>query len=76
MGQLRDLRTRIAQRGSVREVVRWGMHVAERRLRLAIAMLGRSTAEDPPSEGREIPRGVRCGISTCRKECSATRSVT
>ena len=61
MGQLRDLRTRIAQRGSVREVVRWGIQVAERRLRLAIAMLGRSTAEDPPSEGREIPSAATFG---------------
>jgi pimeloyl-ACP methyl ester carboxylesterase len=54
-GQLRDLRMRIAQRGSMLEVVRWGKQVAERRLRLAIAMLGRSAAEDPPSEGRELP---------------------
>jgi hypothetical protein len=53
--QLRDLRTRLAQRGSAREALRWGLRVAERRLRLALAMLGRTAAEDPPSEGRELP---------------------
>jgi pimeloyl-ACP methyl ester carboxylesterase len=59
--QLRDLRTRVAERGSLREVLRWGLRVAERRLRLAIAMLGRTGAEDPPSEGREIPSAATFG---------------
>lgn len=61
MSQLRDLRTRVAERGSAREVLRWGMRVAERRLRLAIAMLGRPAAEDPPSEGRELPPAATFG---------------
>jgi hypothetical protein len=55
MSKLRHLRTQVAQRGSPGEVVRWGVRVTERRLRLAIAMLGRRAAEDPPSEGRELP---------------------
>jgi hypothetical protein len=54
-GQLRYLRTRIAERADPREILRWGMMVAERRLRLAIALLGRRTVDDPPSEGRELP---------------------
>lgn len=53
--QLRDLQIRVAERGSLKEAIRWGARVAERRLRLAIAMLGRRSAEDPPSEGRELP---------------------
>jgi pimeloyl-ACP methyl ester carboxylesterase len=53
--QLRYLRTRIAERGSAREMLRWGLRAAERRLRLAIAMLGRRRPDDPPSEGREVP---------------------
>ena len=43
------------ERGSPGEVLRWGARVAERRLRLAIAMLGRRASDDPPSEGRELP---------------------
>jgi hypothetical protein len=54
-GQLRYLRARVAERGGPREVLRWGMTVAERRLRLAVAMFGRSEVDDPPSEGRELP---------------------
>jgi hypothetical protein len=54
-GQLRYLRTRIAERGGAVAVMRWSLTVAERRLRLAIAMLGRGTVDDPPSEGRELP---------------------
>lgn len=54
-GQLRYLRARAAERGSPVEVLRWGMRVAERRLRLAITLLGRRTVDDPPSEGRELP---------------------
>jgi hypothetical protein len=53
--RLRELRIRVAERGSPREVLRWGLRVAQRRVRLAVAMLGRSSAEDPPSEGRELP---------------------
>jgi hypothetical protein len=53
--QLRELRARVAKRGSPREIARWGLGVVERRLRLAIAMLGRPSVDDPPSEGRELP---------------------
>jgi len=54
-GQLRYLRTRASELGNAREVVRWAAKVAERRLRLAIALLGRRTVDDAPSEGRELP---------------------
>jgi len=54
-GQLRYLRTRALELGNAREVVRWAAKVAERRLRLAIALLGRRTVDDAPSEGRELP---------------------
>lgn len=54
-GQLRHLRARIAERGGPGDVVRWGLQLAERRLRLAITLLGRRTVDDPPSEGRELP---------------------
>jgi hypothetical protein len=54
-GQLRYLRTRIAERGGPIEALRWAMTVAERRVRLAVAMFGRRTVDDPPSEGRELP---------------------
>ncbi|HEX2685660.1 MAG TPA: hypothetical protein VHN14_03540 [Kofleriaceae bacterium] len=53
--QLRHLRTRAAERGSPGEILRWGVRVAERRLRLAITLIGRHTVDDPPSEGRELP---------------------
>ena len=52
-GQLRDLRDRVAKRGGPRDVLRWGLQVAERRLRRAIARLGRH--EPPASGGRELP---------------------
>ena len=51
--QLRDLRTRAAQRGSLPEVVRWGLRVARRRIGLAIAQA--RGAKPPPAEGREPP---------------------
>jgi hypothetical protein len=51
--KLRDLRVRVANRGSLREVVRWGLRVSERRLRLAIARA--RGVGDPPAEGREPP---------------------
>ncbi len=54
-GQLRYLRTRASELGNPREVVRWAAKVAERRLRLAIALFGRRTVDDAPSEGRELP---------------------
>jgi hypothetical protein len=54
-GQLRYLRARVAERDGPRELLRWGLTVAERRLRLAIALLGRPPIDDPPSEGRELP---------------------
>ncbi|HEU4733453.1 MAG TPA: hypothetical protein VFT22_36420 [Kofleriaceae bacterium] len=61
MGQLRYLRTRLGQLGGAREIVRWGVRIAERRLRLALAMLGRRGAEDPPTEGRELPQVATYG---------------
>jgi len=54
-GQLRYLRTRASELGDARHMVRWAAKVAERRLRLAIALLGRRTVDDAPSEGRELP---------------------
>jgi hypothetical protein len=51
--QLRDLRVRVANRGSLPEVVRWGVRVARRRLGLAIARARGAGA--PPAEGREPP---------------------
>jgi len=60
-GQLRYLRTRASELGSAREVVRWAARVAERRLRLAVALLGRRTVDDAPSEGRELPPAATYG---------------
>lgn len=54
-GQLRDLRMRVAKRGGPGDLVRWGMKVAERRLRLALARLGRGTVEEAANQGRELP---------------------
>lgn len=53
--QLRYLRARVAEQGGPGEAMRWGIKLAERRLRLAVAMLGRREVDDPPSEGRELP---------------------
>jgi hypothetical protein len=60
-GQLRHLRARIAEHGSPGDVLRWGMSVAQRRLRLAIARLGRRTGGDPSGEGRELPPAATYG---------------
>ncbi len=60
-GQLRYLRARVAEQGSPRNVARWGLRLAERRVRLAVAMLGRRSVEDPPSEGRELPPAATFG---------------
>lgn len=54
-GQLRYLRMRVAKRGGPGDLVRWGMKVAERRLRLALARLGRGTVEEAANQGREPP---------------------
>jgi hypothetical protein len=59
--QLRELRRKIEERGSAREVVRWGLGIAERRARLALATWGRPVADDPPSEGRELPPAATFG---------------
>lgn len=53
--KLRHLRARIAEHEGPRALARWAFGLAERRARLALATLGRRGAEDPPSEGREIP---------------------
>lgn len=54
-GQLRNLLARVAKRGRQGDVLRWGLQVAERRLRHAVAGLGRRTGDDPPGGGREPP---------------------
>jgi hypothetical protein len=54
-GQLRYLRMRVAKSGGPRELVRWGMKVAERRLRLVAARLGRGAVEEAANQGRESP---------------------
>jgi hypothetical protein len=51
--RLRDVGARVAKHGSAREVARWALRVAERRLRLAITR-ARGGGE-PPAEGREAP---------------------
>lgn len=51
--QLRDLRARVAKRGSLGEVARWGLRVARRRVRLAIDRA--RGVGPPPAEGREPP---------------------
>jgi len=53
-GQLRYLRTRVAERGGPRDVLRWALGVAERRVRLTLAARARRD-EPPQSEGREPP---------------------
>jgi dienelactone hydrolase len=53
--QLRYLRMRAAEHRRPGDLVRWGARLAARRLRIAIAMLGRQGVDDPPSQGREIP---------------------
>lgn len=53
--QLRYLRTRVAELGTPRNVLGWGLKLAEHQLRLAIALLGRRTVDDAPSQGRELP---------------------
>ena len=60
-GQLRDLRMRVAKRGGPGDVVRWGVQVAERRLRRAVARLGRGTVEEAHSQGRELPPAASFG---------------
>jgi dienelactone hydrolase len=60
-GQLRYLHTRASELGNAREVVRWAAKVAKRRLRLAVALLGRRTVDDAPSEGRELPPAATYG---------------
>jgi hypothetical protein len=54
-GQLRYLRMRISEHRDPRDVLRRALTFAERRLRLAVALIGRRTVDDAPSEGRELP---------------------
>jgi pimeloyl-ACP methyl ester carboxylesterase len=52
--RIRDLRARVVKRGSAREMLRWGILAAERRLRRMVARLDRR-GEAAPSGGRELP---------------------
>jgi hypothetical protein len=53
--QLRHLRNKVTEQGGAAEVARWALKVAERRVRVALATLGREVPDDPPTEGRELP---------------------
>lgn len=52
--QLRHLRGQVADLGP-RELVRWALRAAERRVRLTLAARARRGEPPPPSEGRESP---------------------
>jgi len=54
-GQLRHLRQRASNRGSVRELIRTGLDVAARELRRAAVRFNRYPIDAPASEGRELP---------------------
>lgn len=55
-GQLRFLRTRVAQRGSAGEAIKWGISVARRRLRdTATRLAAVPDPEEQTSGGRERP---------------------
>ncbi|HET9627506.1 MAG TPA: alpha/beta fold hydrolase [Kofleriaceae bacterium] len=55
--QVRQLQQKLLSHGGPREVARWALQVIERRVRIALATIGRTTApvDDPPSAGRELP---------------------
>jgi hypothetical protein len=53
--QLRYLRMRLAEYRDPRDALRWGLGTAARRVRLAVALLGRRGVDDAASEGRELP---------------------
>jgi hypothetical protein len=53
--QVRELRRKLTERGGPRYIARRTVRSIERRVRTAIAAIGRRAAEDPPSEGRELP---------------------
>jgi hypothetical protein len=54
--KIRHLRQRVAERGGPRDVLRWALQVAERRVRLTLAAHRRGgAAAEPSSAGREIP---------------------
>jgi len=54
-GQLRFLRTRVAQRGSAGDAIKWGISVARRRIRDTARQLAVPDPEDQTSGGRERP---------------------
>jgi len=53
--RLRDLRMRLTEHRDPRDALRWGLRVAARRVRLALARIGRRGVDDAPSGGRERP---------------------
>jgi hypothetical protein len=53
--QLRYLRMRVAKSGGPGDLVRWGLQVAERRVRLVMARRGRGTVDEAANQGRELP---------------------
>jgi len=54
-GQLRQLRQRVSQRSSTRELFRSALNVAARELRRAAVRVSRRPIDAPASEGRELP---------------------
>jgi len=59
--QLRYLRMRVAKRGGPGDLVRWGLSVVERRVRLALARRGGGTVEEAANQGREPPPAATFG---------------
>ncbi len=54
-GKLRELRSKLADLGDARAIVRWGLGLAERRIRGQIDRFRRRDEAAPPAEGREAP---------------------
>lgn len=65
-GQLRELRARVARSDGPRDLLRLGMRVAERRVRLAVARLRRRNPGDASSGGRELPPAATHGAQLTR----------
>ncbi len=54
-GKMRQLRLKLVQLGGPRAILRWGVALAERRIRGQINRFRRRDEQAPPSEGREAP---------------------
>lgn len=54
-GKLRELRTKLVDLGEPRAILRWGLALAERRIRGRIERFRRRGQPAPPAEGREAP---------------------